>query len=69
MTNQHNINPSDRRSGNERRVYIVDIGFPFVDTHGHLVVNERRKLADRREAYSEYHEEQLSLDKLSEQTA
>ena len=69
MTKQNNINPPDRRSGNERRIYIVDIGFPFVDTHGHLVVDERRKLEDRREAYTEYNEEQLSLDKLSERTA
>ena len=70
MTKQHKINPPDRRTGNERRTYKVDIGFPFVDTHGHLVVNERRKLADRREAaYTEYHDEQVSLEKLSEQTA
>ena len=69
MTKQHKMNPPDRRTGKKRRTYEVDIGFPFVDTHGHLVVDERRKLVDRREACAEYREEQVTLDKLSEQTA
>lgn len=70
MTKQHNLESPDRRSGNERRAYKVDIGFPFVDTHGHLVIDERRKLSDRREEeYADFHEDRISIEKLSEQTA
>ncbi|WP_455200014.1 hypothetical protein [Kaarinaea lacus] len=69
MSKQHKIDSPDRRSGIERRAYTVDIGFPFVDTHGHLVIDERRKRSDRRDAYSEFHEDRISIEKLSEQTA
>jgi len=68
MTKPHKMDPLDRRSGQERRAYNVDIGFPFVDTHGHLVIDERRKLADRREACSDFHDNGVSIEKLSEQT-
>lgn len=69
MTKQHKVDSLNRRSGIERRAYKVDIGFPFVDTHGHLVIDERRKLADRREEYADYNDDRISIDKLSEQTA
>lgn len=69
VSNQHEKESPDRRSGNERRAYKVEIGFPFVDTHGHLVIDERRKLADRREPYSDFRDDRTSLEKLSEQTA
>lgn len=69
MAKQLNLDPPDRRSGIERREYNVDIGFPFVDTHGHLVEDERRKLADRRAAYTEFREEKFAIEKLSEQSA
>ena len=69
MTKQLNLDPPDRRSGAERREYHVDIGFPFVDTHGHLVIEERRKLADRRAAYNEFRDEQFAIKEMGEQSA
>ena len=44
----HQLN---RRTGNERRHYVTELGFPFVDSHGQLVTEDRRKLADRRTSY------------------
>jgi hypothetical protein len=69
MMKQQKMDSSNRRSGIERREYEVDIGFPFVDTHGHLVVAERRTRVDRRESYSEFQDERGTIEKLSRQIA
>jgi len=69
VTKQQKMDQPNRRSGIERREYKVDVGFPFVDTHGHLVIDERRQHADRRETYSDFHDDRISIEKLSEQTA
>ncbi|MEJ2179935.1 MAG: hypothetical protein P8Y28_05705 [Gammaproteobacteria bacterium] len=69
MMKQQKMDSSNRRSGIERREYEVDIGFPFVDTHGHLVVAERRPRVDRRESYSEFQDERGTIEKLSRQIA
>ena len=69
MMKQHKMDSPDRRSGIERREYIVDIGFPFVDTHGHLVVAERRTRADRRELYSDIQDERETIQTLTSRMA
>ena len=33
----------ERRSGSERRAQAGGLDFPFIDSHGHLVTEERRK--------------------------
>ena len=38
----------ERRSGNERRNWHCEYDFPYVDTHGMLVVSDRRKSDERR---------------------
>ena len=39
----------DRRSGNDRRNWHCEYDFPYVDTHGILVIRDRRKSNERRE--------------------
>ena len=46
----------ERRSGNDRRSIDIGLDFPFVDSHGLLVTEERRKW-DRRENQEEAVEE------------
>ncbi|MCI0506352.1 MAG: hypothetical protein L0Z73_09620 [Gammaproteobacteria bacterium] len=69
MKNQPHMNISDRRSGNERRIYETDLGFPFVDGHGQLVTEERRKVTDRRTGYGNLRTDTLEQFTLGEQTA
>lgn len=38
---------TERRSGEDRRTTPAYYDFPFVDSHGHLVTEERRKLERR----------------------
>jgi hypothetical protein len=45
---------SDRRSGNDRRSWECQLDFPYVDSHGTLVTEDRRRVADRRIEYAEY---------------
>jgi len=39
----------ERRCGTDRRRWNCDHDFPYVDSHGFLVVNNRRKAKDRRQ--------------------
>ncbi|WP_455206192.1 hypothetical protein [Kaarinaea lacus] len=68
MKNQQHMEISDRRSGDERRTYETDLGFPFVDSHGLLVTEERRKVSERRTNYDKLHTNSLKI-KFEEQTA
>lgn len=44
----------DRRSGEDRRSWQCQLDFPYVDSHGTLVVEDRRRLVERRIAYAEH---------------
>lgn len=66
---QKNKTAPNRRSGNERRTYEIELGFPFIDSHGLLVTEERRSLADRREGYEDISANSLDQLAFSEQTA
>jgi len=39
---------TDRRQGIDRRQWTCQHDFPYVDSHGYLVVQNRRKQKDRR---------------------
>jgi len=43
----------DRRCGEDRRSWECQLDFPYVDSHGTLVIEDRRKLVERRLAYVE----------------
>jgi len=45
---------NDRRSGSDRRSWECQLDFPYVDSHGTLVLEDRRKLAERRIDYLEH---------------
>jgi hypothetical protein len=45
---------TDRRSGRDRRSWECNLDFPYVDSHGTLVTEDRRKCVDRRIAYAEH---------------
>ena len=45
---------SDRRSGEDRRSWECQLDFPYVDSHGTLVVEDRRRVAERRVDYVEH---------------
>ena len=47
MQNQDNHRKAEKRSGRDRRARSIGMDFPFIDTHGNLVTEERRK-SDRR---------------------
>jgi len=49
MQNTRTDRRDERRSGSDRRLQAVGLDFPFVDGHGNLVTEERRK-SDRRSA-------------------
>ena len=66
---QQNKTTPNRRSGNERRTYETDLGFPFIDTHGHLVTEDRRSLTDRRTGYDDLQTDSLDHLAFGEQTA
>lgn len=44
----------DRRTGRDRRSWECNLDFPYVDSHGTLVTEDRRKCAERRIAYAEH---------------
>lgn len=45
---------SDRRSGNDRRSWECQLDFPYVDSHGTLVTEDRRRVVERRVEYAEF---------------
>ena len=47
MDNQQFVNMTERRSGADRRDTDQSYDFPFIDSHGQLVTEERRKFARR----------------------
>lgn len=47
MQERNQAQQKERRSGQDRRAHPEVLEFPFVDSHGHLVTEERRK-EDRR---------------------
>lgn len=58
--NRQNIN-KERRTGADRRNMIVDFDFPFVDSHGQLVTEDRRQ-SERRETPSRISDTLANLD-------
>lgn len=44
----------ERRSGEDRRGWECHLDFPYVDSHGTLVVEDRRKKVERRISYAEH---------------
>jgi hypothetical protein len=44
--------PSDRRHGEDRRSWKCQLDFPYVDSHGSLVTEDRRHVAERRIQYA-----------------
>ena len=44
----------DRRCGDDRRSWQCQLDFPYVDSHGTLVLEDRRKIVERRIAYPEH---------------
>jgi len=46
--------PSNRRSGDDRRSWECQLDFPYVDSHGTLVTADRRQLVERRIDFVEY---------------
>ena len=47
-------NEKDRRAGEDRRSWECQLDFPYVDSHGTLVMEDRRELVERRVAYPEH---------------
>lgn len=45
---------SNRRSGNDRRSWECQLDFPYVDSHGTLVTEDRRQIVERRIDFAEY---------------
>jgi len=45
---------ADRRCGEDRRSWHCHLDFPYVDSHGTLVIEDRRKLVERRITYAEH---------------
>lgn len=45
---------AERRCGEDRRSWECQLDFPYVDSHGTLVVEDRRKLVERRVTYAEH---------------
>ena len=43
----------ERRSGEDRRSWECHLDFPYVDSHGTLVIEDRRKQVERRIDYVE----------------
>ena len=74
MKNERRTGLAERRTGNERRIYFNHFGFPFVDSHGQLVTEDRRAQKDRRttgdsSAAPNLDEAEDTLPKFSQQTA
>lgn len=45
---------TERRRGEDRRSWECQLDFPYVDSHGTLVVEDRRIMVERRIAYPEH---------------
>lgn len=45
---------SDRRSGDDRRSWKCQLDFPYVDSHGTLVTEDRRQIVERRIEYVQH---------------
>ena len=45
---------TERRAGEDRRSWECQLDFPYVDSHGTLVVEDRRVMVERRIAYAEH---------------
>lgn len=45
---------SDRRIGEDRRSWECQLDFPYVDSHGSLVIEDRRQIVERRICYPEH---------------
>ena len=45
---------TDRRAGEDRRSWECQLDFPYVDSHGSLVTEDRRELVERRISYPEH---------------
>jgi hypothetical protein len=43
----------ERRTGRDRRAWNSNLDFPYVDSHGTLVLADRRRSADRRVIHAE----------------
>lgn len=43
----------DRRRGEDRRSWLCNLDFPYVDSHGTLVTHDRRKIVERRITFLE----------------
>lgn len=72
MKNERRTGLANRRTGNERRIYQKNFGFPFVDSHGQLVTEERRLQSDRRRQASsarQRDDDQAPTTKFAQQTA
>ena len=48
MKSQKTSTIQDRRKGQDRRNWECQHAFPYIDGHGELVVDDRRKSSDRR---------------------
>lgn len=44
---------TDRRAGDDRRSWECQLDFPYVDSHGSLVTEDRRIIVERRIDYPE----------------
>ncbi|MBL1277994.1 MAG: hypothetical protein COB30_018105 [Ectothiorhodospiraceae bacterium] len=51
---QERRQPTDRRMGEDRRSWQCQLDFPYVDSHGTLVTEDRRYLVERRISYPEH---------------
>jgi hypothetical protein len=71
MKNERRNSEANRRTGNERRIYHNNFGFPFVDSHGLLVTEERRLQGERRQISNarQIDDDQSRVAKLAQQTA
>lgn len=45
---------TDRREGDDRRSWECQLDFPYVDSHGSLVTEDRRQIVERRISYPEH---------------
>ena len=45
---------TDRRAGSDRRSWECQLDFPYVDSHGSLVTEDRRQIVERRITYPEH---------------
>ena len=52
MQNQDNNRNAEKRSGIDRRTRAIGLDFPFIDSHGNLVTEERRKFNRRKPEHS-----------------